>query len=268
MPTFLIPKHPEADAYQQPPTWMHLSPRLQTEFSMNFTIPVRQWYIKENNATHSKHTWERSLLLKSIQEAEKGGVLENVRSYSAGDVQTLYRVLEKYPLNGKDVLVIGSQRPWIEVIAVARQAKSVTTVDFNPPDCGLPEKIKCLTVDELNNSEALYDVIISFSSIEHDGLGRYGDPIHPNGDILRMDAIASFMRPNALFILGVPIGTDLLVFNAHRVYGRIRFPLLIQSYESIDVFWNQQYSHITKDNLFDQENGSGAFHPLWVLRKK
>ena len=30
------------------------------------------------------------------------------------------------------------------------------------------------------------DVIVSFSSLEHDGQGRYGDPLDPDGDLVAM----------------------------------------------------------------------------------
>lgn len=34
--------------------------------------------------------------------------------------------------------------------------------------------------------EASFDAIVSFSGLEHDGLGRYGDPLNPYGDLSAM----------------------------------------------------------------------------------
>ena len=34
-----------------------------------------------------------------------------------------------------------------------------------------------------------FDSVVSFSSIEHSGLGRYGDPLDPDGDLKTMQVI-------------------------------------------------------------------------------
>jgi hypothetical protein len=74
-------------------------------------------------------------------------------------------------------------------------------------------------------------VIISISTIEHDGLGRYGDPLDPNADLASMAAIRSLLKPRGLFFLSVPVGADLLVWNLHRRYGELRLPLLLAGWE-------------------------------------
>ena len=38
--------------------------------------------------------------------------------------------------------------------------------------------------------EDVIDVGLSISSFEHDGLGRYGDPLNPNGDLETMKSIS------------------------------------------------------------------------------
>jgi hypothetical protein len=49
------------------------------------------------------------------------------------------------------------------------------------------------------------------------GLGRYGDELNPYGDLLRMKALKSFLKPDGLFYLSVPLGADILVFNAYII---------------------------------------------------
>jgi hypothetical protein len=39
------------------------------------------------------------------------------------------------------------------------------------------------------------DFALSFSSWEHDGLGRYGDPIEPWGDIKAMQRASCYVKP-------------------------------------------------------------------------
>ncbi len=63
---------------------------------------------------------------------------------------------------------------------------------------------------------------ISVSSFDHDGLGRYGDPIDPLGDIKAMRLARCIIKREGLLLLAVPIGEDVVAFNLHRRYGSIR----------------------------------------------
>lgn len=44
-----------------------------------------------------------------------------------------------------------------------------------------------------------------------DGLGRYGDPIDPNGDLLALQQIQCLLKPEGFLFLGIPIGQDLVL---------------------------------------------------------
>lgn len=41
----------------------------------------------------------------------------------------------------------------------------------------------------------LVDFAISYSSWEHDGLGRYGDPVDPWGDVKAMQRASCYVKP-------------------------------------------------------------------------
>ena len=71
-------------------------------------------------------------------------------------------------------------------------------------------------------SGMLYDFAWSFSSFEHDGLGRYGDPLSPYGDLEAIMKVHCVLPVGGLFFLGLGHGKDAVVWNAHRVYGAIR----------------------------------------------
>ncbi|CAI5463057.1 unnamed protein product [Closterium sp. Yama58-4] len=124
--------------------------------------------------------------------------------------------------------------PWVEAICIAADAGSITTVDFNPPVVSHP-RIKSISIEQLDAMDDVFDVIVSFSSIEHDGLGRYGDPMNPTGDLQRMKKIQGLVKPEGLFYLGVPVGNDTIAFNAHRVYGPLRMPKLIEGWKHLDT---------------------------------
>lgn len=54
---------------------------------------------------------------------------------------------------------------------------------------------------------------------EHIGLGRYGDPIDPDGDIKAMKELMRVTAIGGNLIFAVPMGEPRIVFNAHRIYG-------------------------------------------------
>ena len=56
-------------------------------------------------------------------------------------------------------------------------------------------------------------------AVEHFGLGRYGDPIHPDGWRRAAEALARVLAPGGRLYFSVPIGRERLVFNAHRVFS-------------------------------------------------
>jgi hypothetical protein len=69
----------------------------------------------------------------------------------------------------------------------------VTTFEYNRLQYAHP-LIDTILVNETLGNAALagaYDVAMSISSFEHDGLGRYGDPLNPDGD---MNAMRSARR--------------------------------------------------------------------------
>ena len=62
-----------------------------------------------------------------------------------------------------------------------------------------------------------FDAVVTFSSVEHSGLGRYGDGIHPWGDLVTMARAQCVTRPGAMFLVGVPTSKqDTIQFNMHR----------------------------------------------------
>lgn len=55
--------------------------------------------------------------------------------------------------------------------------------------------------------------------VEHVGLGRYGDPLDPQGDLKAMAELQRVLAPGGLLLFVVPVGKATIMFNAHRVYA-------------------------------------------------
>ncbi len=61
--------------------------------------------------------------------------------------------------------------------------------------------IKTVMVDESFDDitlSAAFDLVLSISSFEHDGLGRYGDPLNPDGDMTAMRNTRRLLKQGAV----------------------------------------------------------------------
>jgi SAM-dependent methyltransferase len=54
--------------------------------------------------------------------------------------------------------------------------------------------------------------------IEHVGLGRYGDPVDPQGPWRAARELARILAPDGMLLLGTPVGRERLMFDAHRIF--------------------------------------------------
>jgi hypothetical protein len=59
----------------------------------------------------------------------------------------------------------------------------------------------------------------SLHAVEHFGLGRYGDPIDPEGCFKAMGALQRILKPGGRLYFSAPIGAERVYFNAHRVFA-------------------------------------------------
>lgn len=55
--------------------------------------------------------------------------------------------------------------------------------------------------------------------VEHVGLGRYGDPLDPDGDLKSISELKRVVAPGGNLLFVVPIGMPRIMFNAHRIYS-------------------------------------------------
>jgi SAM-dependent methyltransferase len=54
--------------------------------------------------------------------------------------------------------------------------------------------------------------------IEHIGLGRYGDPIDPDGYLTAARELVRVLEPGGMLLIGTPVGRERLCYDAHRVF--------------------------------------------------
>jgi hypothetical protein len=117
-----------------------------------------------------------------------------------------------------------------------RGAKAVMTVEYRDI-VWKPQFAGCswssITYDKfsIREPERSFDILVSYSSIEHSGLGRYGDEIDPDGDLRAMAICERWLTADAKIYVALPVGPDLVLFNRHRVYGKRRLVALASTLE-------------------------------------
>jgi len=254
-----------------PVHWSSINKEMRDLYTLNGKIPVRETYyfLNENGIPPVveypeaiRSVWRKAELEAFLERAKRRDT-NDLTGYGPSAPRDVYAAIDAFPVEGKSVLVIGTQVPWIEAIVWAYgKAKEVWTVDFNKPISELPQ-FKTLSIPELEVLGRKFDVIFSFSSIEHDGLGRYGDPLNPTADLQRMKKIKNFIEHDGLFYFAVPVGLDALVFNAHRVYGEARFPKLIEGWELLGHFDQAEYPHDYFAISSEFQQPVHVLRPIW-----
>ena len=209
-----------------------------------------------------KTIWKKAGVDHCVDQALKGEEIGT--DHYPNSAKQHYKALEKYSIKGKNILVGGAVSPWVECIAIAYKAKTITTADYNLPIYDGDEINFIHVTDMLQSKKETYGAIFSFSSIEHDGLGRYGDPLDPFGDVKAMDEFYHVLKPDGLLFLGIPLGADITYFNGHRIYGPCRFEMLLKRWKLLEKFgMNDEKSDHDYFQGDDWKN-----QPLLVLQKK
>jgi hypothetical protein len=73
--------------------------------------------------------------------------------------------------------------------------------------------------------------------LEHIGLGRYGDPIDPDGSRKAAAELARTVAKGGVLYLSVPIGRPRVCFNAHRVFSPDEIPAMFSSLTLVEFSW-------------------------------
>lgn len=108
-------------------------------------------------------------------------------------------------------------------------------------------------------------------TIEHIGLGRYGDTLDCDGDIKAANELTRVVSKGGNLLIVVPVGRSRIEFNAHRIYSfsqvvdlfskltLFEYALIPDSHEAGDIVYGA--SEFLTDS---QEHGCGCF---WFKKK-
>jgi SAM-dependent methyltransferase len=120
-------------------------------------------------------------------------------------------------------------------------------VDYRPLQVALPG-LQCVAGDaaHLPFRDASVPSLSCLHVIEHIGLGRYGDPIDPQGSAKAARELARVLAPGGRLYVSAPVGRARVCFNAHRVFDPEALPRMFPG---------------LRRTSFGYVDDAGAFHP-------
>jgi len=102
--------------------------------------------------------------------------------------------------------------------------REIEVFDVRPISSQIPgivfRKADLMTLDILSTSKwsGYCDSLSCLHAIEHFGLGRYGDPLNPEGYRVGLKNMIRLLSPGGIFYLSTPIGRERVEFNANWVF--------------------------------------------------
>jgi hypothetical protein len=136
--------------------------------------------------------------------------------------------------------------------------------DFRPADLVL-SRLVCGQADltDLFFETGSVQSISCMHTIEHVGLGRYGGPLDPNGDLKAIGELKRVTAQNGHLFFVTPVGKPRMQFNAHRIYSYEMISEYFQGFELLDfslVLDNGDFIINADPDLVKEQNyGCGCF---------
>ena len=142
--------------------------------------------------------------------------------------------------------------------------------DYRPADLRLSgltsEKADLLALPFADNSVASLSCM---HTVEHVGLGRYGDPIDPEGDLKAIGELQRVLALGGSLLFVVPIGKAKIQFNAHRIYSYAMVmdyfsDLELREFSLIPEKNGAMIANVTKEQADKEAYGCGCF---WFVKR-
>jgi len=152
--------------------------------------------------------WIAPVLSFRGEDSQSGG-----GHYFYQDIWALRKLMKHKPAVHYD---IGSRLDGF--VGQATSICPIVYIDLRPPAFQLPG-FEFLQGDILHLpfEDNSVESLSCLHTIEHIGLGRYGDAINPEGYHLALMEIQRVMKPGGTLLLSMPVGQERVEFNAQRI---------------------------------------------------
>ncbi len=143
--------------------------------------------------------------------------------------------------------------------------------DYRPPVLELDNlKVRRGNLMSLPFKDNEVKSISCMHTIEHIGLGRYGDSIDSEGDLRAIEELKRVLAPGGSLLLVVPIGIPKIMFNAHRIYSYDQIREYFKGFALKEFSLIQEtggggiMKNVSKEIADKERYGCGCF---WIINK-
>lgn len=169
-------------------------------------------YKKENKRTSFKYTWKYRFPIVFDRYLSAG----STNLYFWQDLWAATLISKENPKSHYD---IGSRIDGF-IAHLACHMENIYLIDIRPLDVKIPN-VDFVQDDATSLKNIKPNSVTSLSalcSLEHFGLGRYGDEVDPEACFKCFKSIQKIMKKGGKVYLSVPIGKEHVEFDAHRVF--------------------------------------------------
>ena len=146
----------------------------------------------------------------------------------------------------------------VDVIDIRRPETSVPGLNTIVADAQLP----------LASISSKYSSVSSLHSLEHFGLGRYGDKLDPYGHQQGLLNIANLVEPRGFLYVSYPLGNDEVQFNAQRLLRPNWAPAMLTEFnviQAVVIPWRGEPEYI--ENVDDTSKFNTGSCILFKLQR-
>jgi len=140
-----------------------------------------------------------------------------------------------------------------------------TFVDYRPLQVSLPGLTSIAgNILDLPFEDGSVNSLSCLHVIEHIGLGRYGDPIDPQGSVKAANELQRIVHSGGRLLLSLPIGRERICFNAHRVHAPATVLAMFPRMKLIEFSYVDDAGHYHEAKPIEEashlEYGCGMFY--------
>jgi SAM-dependent methyltransferase len=117
--------------------------------------------------------------------------------------------------------------------------------DIRPPNFKLPDfEFRAGSILEMPLPDRSVRSLSCLHVAEHIGLGRYGDPLDPDGTEKAIRELGRLLAPGGQLLFSMPIGKERVEFNAQRVWDPRKPPAMLPELKLVE------FSAVGDDDTF------------------
>lgn len=142
--------------------------------------------------------------------------------------------------------------------------------EFRPANINLSNlKTGAIDLTNINFETNSIQSLSCMHTVEHIGLGRYGDPLDPLGDVKAINELKRVCGLGGNLLLVVPVGKPRIQFNAHRIYDPNYIVSQFENFKLLDFsVVMDDGSYLTNAPVEISRNQSWACGCFWFVKER